>query len=430
MSITGAVGAAVSGALGDVVGGVAGAGFAAVFTAAGQWVATGAAWLLGQVGRAMSATTTVDLSSGWFSAHESVMATMAAAVVLPMVCCAALQALYRQSASMLARAFLVQLPLALLLTGVAVELVQMALAVTDVLSAQVLSGTGVDTTNILAPVSSFLLGVGVVNAQVPAFVVFVGGLLVALAALGLWLELVVRAAAVSVAVLFLPLALAAMVWPAVSHWCRRLADTLVALVLSKLVIAAVLGLALGALAGGLGVGAAGADGGGFAAVITGIALLIIAVLSPFTLLRLIPAIEAGAVSHLESARHRLGSPVQQAKQARNLALDIARDSKRAPAAPEDGADAATVGSAPLSIHQLMGAPKYAADFFPIEAAGAGNAAGAGISAGADNAAATPRSAASGGVHEGSGGGPTPGSDGTGVPASARPPPGAGSDGDG
>ena len=131
MSITGAVGAAVSGALGDVVGGVAGAGFAAVFTAAGQWVATGAAWLLGQVGRAMSATTTVDLSSGWFSAHESVMATMVAAVVLPMVCCAALQALYRQSASMLARAFLVQLPLALLLTGVAVELVQMALAVTD-----------------------------------------------------------------------------------------------------------------------------------------------------------------------------------------------------------------------------------------------------------------------------------------------------------
>ena len=184
----------------------------------------------------------------------------------------------------------------------AVELVQMALVVTDTLSAQVLASGGVDTTNMLSPVSSFLVGSGaLVDPGVPAFVVFIGGLLVAIATLVLWLELVVRAAAVSVATLFLPLALAALVWPAVSHWCRRLADTLVALILSKLVIAAVLSLAAGALAGGLGLGATGGDGGGFAAVVTGIALLVIATASPFTLLRLIPAIEAGATSHLESS---------------------------------------------------------------------------------------------------------------------------------
>ncbi len=333
MGVTGAVTGAVTGVVGQVVGGVTGAGLAAVFDAASQWVATGAVWLLGQVARAMSATTTVALSSGWFAAHESAMATLAAAVVLPMVCCAALQALYRQSASMLVRAFLVQLPLALLLTGVAVELVQMALAVTDTLSAQLLSSAGVDTTNILTPVSGFLVGSALVAPNVPAFVVFVGGLLVAVAALGLWLELVVRAAAVSVATLFLPLALAALVWPAVSHWCRRLADTLVALVLSKLVIAAVLSLAVGALAGGLGVGATGGDGGGFAAVVSGIALLIIATLSPFTLLRLIPAIEAGATSHLEAARHRAG---RVPAQARNLAVDVAGRVKSGGA----GADAA------------------------------------------------------------------------------------------
>ncbi len=125
-----------------------------------------------------------------------------------------------------------------------------------------------------------------------------------MAALTLWLELVVRAAAVSVAVLFLPLALAALVWPSVAHWCRRLADTLVALVLSKFVVAAVLSLAAGAAAGGLGVSGSG-NGGGFASVVTGIALLLIAILAPFTLLRLVPAVEAGAVAHLESTRHRL-----------------------------------------------------------------------------------------------------------------------------
>jgi hypothetical protein len=260
VGVAGSVAGSVAGAAGHLVSGLAGAGVSAVFDAAGQWVAAGAVWLLGEVGRAMAATTTPDVSSGWFAAHEAVMATLAAAVVLPMVCCAAIQALYRQSASLLVRGFLVQLPLALLLTGVAVELVQMALAITDALSSDVMASAGVDTTHILAPVSDVLVGVGVSVPEVPAFVVFVSGLLVALAALGLWLELVVRAAAVSVATLFLPLSLAALVWPPVSHWCRRLADTLVALILSKLVIAAVLSLAVGALAGGLGLATAVASG--------------------------------------------------------------------------------------------------------------------------------------------------------------------------
>jgi len=352
--VAGAVGSAVAGVAGHVASSVVGVGFTAVFSAAGAWVASGAVWLLGQVGRAMSSTTSVDLSSRWFAAHESVMATMAAAVVLPTICCTALQALYRQSPSMLVRAFLVQLPLALLLTGVAVELVQMALAVTDALSAQLMAGAGVDTADILGPVSAFLIGVGLIAPPVPAFVVFVGGLLVAVAALGLWLELVVRAAAVSVAVLFFPLALAALVWPAVAHWCRRLTETLAALVLSKLVIAAVLALAAGALAGGLGVGPAGAGGGGgFAAVITGIALLLIATVAPFTLLRLIPAVEAGAVAHLESSRHRLGSTARAPLRAGNLAVDIARDatSRRDGAA---GANGSGVGSSAPTLAMVAG----------------------------------------------------------------------------
>jgi hypothetical protein len=367
---TGVVGHVVGSVASDVAGSVIGLGINAVFDAAGQWVASGAVWLLGQVGGAMSATTSVDLSAGWFSAHESVMATMAAAVVLPMVLCAAIQAIYRQSASMLARAFLVQLPLALLLTGVAVELVQMALAVTDALSAQVLASAGVDTRHILDGVTQALNGTGPAALAVPAFVVFIGGLLVAVAALGLWLELVVRAAAVSVAVLFLPLALAALVWPAVSHWCRRLAETLAALVLSKLVIAAVLSLATGALVGGLGAGATGGDGGGFSAVITGIALLVIATVAPFTLLRLIPAVEAGAVSHLESARSRLAAAPGQA---RNEVLDI--QSRMIGRGEGASGGAAPAGTTTAALPMVTGAP--ATGFPPAGAAGGGGGGGAG-----------------------------------------------------
>ena len=163
---------------------------------------------------------------------------------------------------------------------------------------------------------------------------FLGGLFVAFAALVLWLELVVRAAAVSVAVLFLPLALAALVWPSVSHWCRRLADTLVALVLSKLVVAAVLSLAAGAIAGGLGVSPSGA-GGGFAAVVTGIALLVIAILAPFTLLRLVPAVEAGASPI--SNRRAIGSrarAVSRRGRAGTWRSTWSRSSARSPASEE------------------------------------------------------------------------------------------------
>jgi hypothetical protein len=293
----------------------------AAFDAAGQWVAGGAVWLLRQVGHAMSATTSVDVGSTWFRAHYQVMAALAAAVILPMACAGVISAVYRQDASTLVRALLVKLPLALLFTGISVELVRMGLAVTDELSGRVLAAGGVDTGHLLAPVGAFLAADAVPSGgTVPAFVVFVGALLVAMASLLLWLELVVRAAAVAAATLFLPLALAALVWPAVSHWCRRLAETIAALVLSKLVVAAVLSLAAGALAGGVGGMGSGDVSGGFAAVVTGIALLFIATTAPFLLLRLVPAVEAGAVLHLEGARHRLQqAPVR----AGMLALDLA-----------------------------------------------------------------------------------------------------------
>jgi hypothetical protein len=364
----GVVVGAATGVAAPVVGSIVSGGVGAVFTAAGQWVASGAVWLLGEVGAAMSASTTVDLSSGWFLAHESVMVTMAGAVVLPMICCTVIQALYRQSASMLVRAFLVQLPLALLLTGVVVQLVQMALAVTDAFSAEILNGAGVDTRNILAPVTDFLLGFGIFSLKIPPFVVFVGGLLVALATLGLWLELAARAAAVSVAVLFLPLALAAMVWPAVSHWCRRLADTLVALILSKLVIASVLALAVSALAGGLDVGSGGGPGGGFAAVVTGIALLVIATVAPFTLLRLIPAIESGAVDRLDEGRRHLRAGARAPKETGSLVLDKVRKVKESREEKGHG-PVGDVGSAMASILHMRGSGDLADHFFENRTAG-------------------------------------------------------------
>jgi hypothetical protein len=125
---------------------------------------------------------------------------------------------------------------------------------------------------------------------------------VATAAFVLWLELLVRAAAVYVAVLFLPLAMATLVWPSVAHWCRRLVETLTALILSKFVIVATLSLAASAV--GSGTAGTGDAGSGFASVLAGGALLVLATFVPFSILRLIPLVEAGAVGHLDGVRQR------------------------------------------------------------------------------------------------------------------------------
>ena len=57
--VVGAACTVVSGAAGKV----AGAGVGAVFSVASNWVASGAVWLLGQVGQVLSATTSVDLGA-------------------------------------------------------------------------------------------------------------------------------------------------------------------------------------------------------------------------------------------------------------------------------------------------------------------------------------------------------------------------------
>ncbi len=296
---------------------VLGDGIASVLSSLAAAVAGGAAWLLDQVGTVLSATTTVTLSAGWFTSHFAVMGSLAAVVVLPLLLVGVVQAIYRQSAAALLRLALVQLPLAVLFSAVAVQMVQLALTVTDALSAAVASGSGSSVTAALDGLGKVLVASSATGvSSPPSLVVLLGALLVAFGALTLWIELLVRAAAVYVAVLFLPLTLATVVVPSLSHWTRRLFETLAALVLSKFVITAVLSLAAGALASGTATG--------FAGVLAGGALLLLATFMPFALLRLIPAAEAGAIAHLESVRHRAQqSAVASGRSAAAIALRAA-----------------------------------------------------------------------------------------------------------
>jgi hypothetical protein len=357
--------------IGGLGGSIAASGFESVLSGISQWVASGAEWLLGQIGTVLTSTTTVDLGATWFRTHYGQMTALAGVVILPMLLVSTLQAVLRQNPGQLVRTFLVQLPLALLLAVVAVQIVVLSLSATDAMSDAVAGGSGADVTSMLSTLSTGLVAAAG-DPSVAGFVLLLVSLLVAVAAFVLWLELLIRAAAVYVAVLFLPLALATLVWPAVSHWCRRLVETLAALILSKFVIVATLSLAAGAIA----------SGSNFSSVLAGGALLVIATFVPFAILRLIPAIEAGAVGHLEGLRQRgtglvTGLPRSAVGHVLNEGLQALGDARLL-------AQAGPVGSGGSAMGALRGGVAHAAT-------GSGRGGGTGGGAGAEGADEVPES---------------------------------------
>ena len=309
---------------------ILGAGADGVLGALSNWVVGGAGWLLDQVGGVLSTTTSIDVGSSWFTTDYRAMTGIAVAVVLPVLLLSIAQSVYRQSAAVLVRSALVQLPLALVLTAVAVQLVELSLAVTDNLCTVISAGAGANIAQALSGLATELTSQAASGTQgIPSFVLFAGALLLAFGAFALWLELLVRAAAVYVAVLFLPIGLASLAWPAISHWARRLVDTLAALILSKFVVVAILSLAVAAVGSG--------TQNGFSAVLGGGALLLLAVFSPFVLLRLIPVIEGGATAQLDGARHRLSSSLGPLpRNAASHALRLARSAAFTPGVPGTG----------------------------------------------------------------------------------------------
>jgi hypothetical protein len=234
-----------------------------------DWVADGAAWLMGQLGGLIGESTTPQLEAGWFSEHYRAMVALAGIIVLPLLLLSIIGALVAQDLGRLLRTVFGFLPLAGIFSATAVGFVVLGLTVTDGMTAWVSQGSGADATAFLTRSGDALRGLqGGDNAAL--FAVFLGAIVMAVGAVVVWIELLVRQAAIYVAVLFLPLAIAGIVWPATAHWFKRLAHILTAVILSKFVIAAILSLAASGLA------ASGTDGGGFSAVLSGGALLTLA----------------------------------------------------------------------------------------------------------------------------------------------------------
>jgi hypothetical protein len=287
----GKLGSAAKSLLGDA-GGASAATKALGLAAVGAWVIGGASFSLRQTAKVLSATTTPQLTSTWFSSAYWRMAAIAALLTLPFLCAATVQAILHSDLALLARAALGYLPLSMLAVAVAAPLATLLLAASDQMSSVVSAAAG-------NAGGHFLDGAGLRIAGLAAgthspFIAFFVGLFTVAGTLMLWLELLMREAAVYVIVLMLPVVFAALVWPARRVWATRAAELLVALILSKFAIVAVLALGGAALSHGL--------GNGVAALLAGLVLVLLGAFAPWALLRLLPLHElaSGAVGSLRA----------------------------------------------------------------------------------------------------------------------------------
>jgi hypothetical protein len=264
-----------------------------------SWVLDGTHEAIEQVAGAIGRATAPNLDSTWFSSTYWRVAALAAMLTIPFLCTAAVQAVARADLSLLGRVAFGYLPLSILGVSLAAPLTMLLLAATDQMSAAVSASAATGGARFLDHAAVVAGALASTAGESPFFAVIVG-LLAMMAALGLAVELLVRAAAVYVVVLMLPLAFAALVWPARRVWAVRLVELLASLILSKFVIVAVLSLASAAFASG---------SAGVGQLLVAMSLLVFSTFAPWALMRILPFTElaAGAAGILRNELPRAGA---------------------------------------------------------------------------------------------------------------------------
>ena len=247
------------------------------------------------------------------------MGLLATALALPLLFLAVIQAALARNAALITRA-LAAVPVAFVLTGGAVAVVAALLGVTD-WACQAISGqTGPNSRAFFGDVAKAFNTItddsGPTGAAPALFVALLASIFAALAALAVWVELLIRSAGIYVCVLFFPVVLVARIWPKLEKWATRLAEALTALILSKFVIVAVLSVAAAAVADSR-------ASEGFNGVLAAGALLVFAAFAPLVLFRLVqfadPQIHARGGNAGTLARG--GQTTMSAAQAARISMD-------------------------------------------------------------------------------------------------------------
>jgi hypothetical protein len=227
------------------------------------WVGAGAVWVLHKAASVIGSTTEPNVHAPFFESEYKRMIELAALLALPMLLLAIIEGLLRSNWEILQRALLA-VPTAFLITAMAVVLVGIGVTLSDLMGQSVAAGAQADAKKFFdhaAIVLGVLLAVGGAAGHLlaghapaaahlikgaPLFIVAVGSLYAFLAAGLVLLELFMREVGIFATLLFVPIVMAARIWPKLGHWGRELTQGLVALILSKFAIVAILAFAAAA----------------------------------------------------------------------------------------------------------------------------------------------------------------------------------------
>jgi hypothetical protein len=208
------------------------------------------------------------------------------------------------------RILLILVPRAAIATSAAYVVVPLLLATSDGMCAVIAHSTGADSKHFLqgavkaialiAGPTGSAVGGPVGTVAVPLFIGFIVVVVAAFAAFFVWLELLMRDAAIYVVALFMPLAIAASIWPRWVSALQRTVELLIVIVFSKFVIVAIISLAASLLAN---------NEGSVEHVLAAAVMMLLACFSPFVLFKLVPFAE-GAVAAAYGRQSASGAAVR------------------------------------------------------------------------------------------------------------------------
>jgi hypothetical protein len=286
------------GIIGEAVDGIGGWAFGKVADGIAGWVLGAVSFFVeGAVGF-LRTSARPDVEGAWFAGPGSPYATVrniAGVLLAGFVFLGLIQGLLHGDGAGMVRRMAGNLPLAVAGMVVTTAVAGRLLDLTDAMSDAVLASSDEQALHFLSGFgAAVLVGTG-------GFAAVVIGLVAVVAALLLWVELIIRASLVYLLVAISPLGFAATLWPAARGFLRKTIEILLAVILSKFVICVALAIGTAALAGA---GAAGgaedgiAEGAGASvgSLMVGAVLLGLAAFAPFIVVKLIPVAEAALVA--------------------------------------------------------------------------------------------------------------------------------------
>lgn len=303
-----------------------------------------AGWFLGKLATVITATTEVDMTNDGFLQLYATMFGLAAVLTLIRVLVSVLTNVARGQGMEAVKAATGYYIAAVVIGAFAPAVVYVLLQLSDGLTKAVTLNTTDDTARFLTGVAKTM---AVLPDSVGAATVLLVALLMVVCALVLWLELLLRAAAIYAVTLFAAPVASGLVnrntWGSVRRWVHFL----IALILAKPAVAAVLALAAT-------LAAHGGTADNFSSVLVAVALLMMAIFATALLFKFIPHV-GDELAHVASARRELANsgpaaafpgPASIANRSINVHASngTRKSATRAPAAASGPAAGATIAT--------------------------------------------------------------------------------------